>query len=57
MGLADGFASVDGVARDIVKAEHVVDFSQKEDLASRFAKRFGAGAMQSLLGSAEQGLR
>ena len=50
LGLADGYGSVDSVARDVIKAEKVVDFTPKEDLAERFAKRFGASAMQSLFG-------
>ena len=33
MGLADALGSLDGVARDIVKAEDVIDYSQHENLA------------------------
>ncbi|HEX6829607.1 MAG TPA: S49 family peptidase [Burkholderiales bacterium] len=50
LGLADGFGSVDSVARDVVKAENVVDFTPKENLADRLAKRFGAGAATALQG-------
>jgi protease-4 len=42
LGLSDGFGSVDYVAREVIKAEDIVDFTQKENLAERFAKRFGA---------------
>jgi protease-4 len=42
IGLADGFGNVDLVAREVIKAEQVVDFSQKENVAERIAKRFGA---------------
>ena len=42
MGLADGFGSLDSVARDVVKAETLVDYSNKENIAERLAKRFGA---------------
>ncbi len=42
MGLADDFGTVDSVARDIVKAENVLDYSLKENIAERFAKRLGA---------------
>jgi protease-4 len=42
MGLADGFGTVDTVARDIVKAEDVVDYTQQEGLPERVLKRFGA---------------
>ncbi|MCB5189909.1 S49 family peptidase [Methylobacillus arboreus] len=50
MGLADAFGSSDYVAREVIKQENVVDFTAKEGLADRFAKRLGAGASASLLG-------
>ena len=43
MGLADGFGTVDSVARDVIKAENIRDYTQKQNLAERFAQRFGAG--------------
>jgi protease-4 len=49
LGLADGFGGLDYVAREVVKAEDIVDYTQKENLAEKFARRFGAGAMSSLL--------
>ena len=48
LGLADGIGSLDYVAREVVKAEEIVDFTQKENLAERFAKRLGAGAASAL---------
>ena len=52
MGLADQFGNLDHVARDIVKAEEVIDYTPKENVAERLAKRFGAsagaGAMRAL---------
>ena len=52
LGLADDFGSLDSVARDVVKAEKLVDFTNKKNLAERFAKRFGAamgeGAVKAL---------
>jgi protease-4 len=42
LGLADGLGSLDSVARDVVKAEKVVDFTQQDSLAERLAGRFGA---------------
>ena len=42
MGLADGFGTVDSVARDVIKAENIRDYTQKRNLAERFAQRFGA---------------
>jgi protease-4 len=44
MGLADAFGTVDTVAREVIKAEKVVDYSVKENIAERFAKRLGADA-------------
>jgi protease-4 len=49
LGLADGFGGVDYVAREVIKAEELVDYTQKDNLAEKFARRFGAGAMSSLL--------
>jgi protease-4 len=42
MGLADDFGSLDKVAREVVKADEVVDFTNRANLAERLAKRFGA---------------
>lgn len=47
MGLADGLGSVDYVARDIVKAEEIVDYTRRENVAERLAKRFGAAFAQA----------
>ncbi|MDE2368012.1 MAG: S49 family peptidase [Burkholderiales bacterium] len=52
LGLADGLGSVDYVARELVKAEDVVDYTPHENVAERLAKRFGAsigaGAVHAL---------
>jgi len=52
MGLADGFGSVDSVARDIIKVEDIVDYTAHEGLPERVLKKFGAsvgaGAVRSL---------
>lgn len=50
MGLTDALGSVDYVAREVIKAEPIVDYSQKENIAERFAKRFGAGVASGLSG-------
>jgi protease-4 len=42
MGLADGYGTVDSVARDVFKTESVIDYTEKENIADRLAKRFGA---------------
>jgi protease-4 len=42
LGLADGYGSLDSIAREVIKAEDIVDYSQKEGVAEKLAKRFGA---------------
>ena len=42
LGLADQLGSLDFVAREIVKAEEIVDYTRRENEAERLAKRFGA---------------
>ena len=42
LGLADAYGTVDSVARDVFKAETVIDYTEKENIADRLAKRFGA---------------
>ncbi len=49
LGLADAVGGLDYVAREVIKAEDIVDYTQKENIAEKFARRFGAGAMGSLL--------
>ncbi len=44
LGLADAVGSVDGVARDVIGAEEIINFTPSEDLPSRLARRFGAEA-------------
>lgn len=41
LGLADSLGSIDGVARDVVKAPDVIDYTQRENVAERLVKRFG----------------
>ena len=48
MGLADGYGTVDSVARDLIKAENILDYSVKENIAERFAKRLGAEMGQNI---------
>ncbi|HZX26262.1 MAG TPA: S49 family peptidase [Telluria sp.] len=42
MGLADGFGTVDSVARDVIQADDVVDYTQRENLPERVLRKFGA---------------
>lgn len=52
IGLVDRMGNLDYVAREVVKAEEVVDYTPKENVAERLAKRFGAavgaGAVRTL---------
>ena len=48
LGLADGLGDVDHVARDVIGAEDVVDYTVKQDIFERFADRFGASVAQKL---------
>lgn len=41
LGLADQYGSLDSVARDVVKAEEIIDYTRRENVAERLAKRFG----------------
>ncbi len=49
LGLADAVGGLDYVAREVIKAEDIVDYTLKDNIAEKFARRFGAGAMSSLL--------
>jgi protease-4 len=42
MGLADHYGTLDYVAREVVKAEDVIDYTPRDNVAERLAKRFGA---------------
>ena len=48
LGLVDGYGTVDSVARDVIKASEVRDFSIKQNFAEKFAKQFGAQRGESL---------
>jgi protease IV len=48
LGLADGFGTLDTVARDVIKAETIVDYTEKERIVEKLAKRFGAGVATAL---------
>ncbi|WP_296490036.1 S49 family peptidase [Rhodoferax sp.] len=55
MGLADQLGSLDFVAREVVKAEDIIDYTRRENVAERLVKRFGAamgaGAIQAFRAS------
>ena len=54
MGLADEMGSVDSVARDVIRAENIVDFTTHEGIADRLAKKFGAGVASMMPGFSAQ---
>ena len=51
-GLADQLGNLDFVAREIVQAEEIIDYTRRENVAERLVKRFGAaigaGAVHAL---------
>lgn len=55
MGLADAYGTVDTVARDIVKAEDIVDYTAHEGLPERVLKKFGASVGESAVKAAYHG--
>jgi protease-4 len=42
LGLADQLGTLEYVAREIVKAEDIIDYTRRENVAERLAKKFGA---------------
>ena len=52
LGLADKLGTLEYVAREVVKQEEIVDYTRRENVAERLAKRFGAamgeGAMKAV---------
>lgn len=52
LGLADQLGNLDFVAREVIKAEELVDYTRRANVAEKLAKRFGAsigeGAVRAL---------
>ena len=52
IGLADHFGGLDYVAREVIKAPEIIDYTPQPNVAERLVKRFGAsigaGAMKAL---------
>ena len=52
LGLVDKVGNLDFIAREVIKAEEIIDYTTHDNLAERFAKRFGAaigyGAVKAL---------
>jgi protease-4 len=61
LGLADGFGTVSSVARNELKAEELIDYTQHEGLSERVLKKFGAaigaGAFKSIAETVKPVLR
>ena len=52
LGLADKFGGLDFVAREVVKTDEIIDYTRRDNVAERLAKKFGAalgeGAMKAV---------
>ncbi len=55
LGLSDGYGSTDYVAREVIKAENIVDFTPQEGLASKLAGRLGVSIGKWLNPAVRQG--
>jgi protease-4 len=49
LGLADRLGNLDYVAREVVQAEDIIDYTPRGNIAERLARRFGAGVGESLV--------
>jgi len=54
LGLIDHYGNLDYVAREVVKAEEVIDYTPRENIAERLAKRMGASMGESLVRALRQ---
>ena len=52
LGLADALGSVEYVAREVIKADTIVDYTPRENIAERVVRRFGAASAEALWGAA-----
>ena len=57
LGLSDALGSLDYVAREVIKAEDIVDFTPQEGLAERLARRIGTSMGQAMGPWAKENLR
>jgi len=51
LGLADAYGTVDTVARDMIKAEDIRDYTIKQNIAEKLAKQFGANMADGAMGA------
>ncbi len=57
LGLADGLGTVESVARDVIKAKDIVDFTPHEGIADRLAGKFGVVMANILNPTAQSGMK
>lgn len=58
LGLADGLGSVESVARDVIRAEEIRDYTLRASIGERFARQFGAEMAEGIMNTlAKVGLR
>jgi protease IV len=55
LGLADAQGTMDSVAREVVKVENMIDFTSRENIIDRFARRIGTSAGDAVLRSVRSG--
>lgn len=53
LGLTDALGTTDSVAREVIKAEDLVDYTLTESLADRVAKRLGTSFSEGVTGQTE----
>ena len=51
LGLADQLGNVDFVAREVIKAEDVIDYTRRDNVAEKLAKKFGAALGDASIGA------
>jgi len=57
LGLIDGLANSSTVARDIIGAEDIIDYTPRPNYLDRFAGKLGATVSQTLFQSSSMGIR
>ena len=57
LGLTDSLGSAESVARDVIKAEDIVDYTPRQSFTDRFAKRFGAASAEAFVSSTRPNMR
>lgn len=57
IGLADDLGSLDQVARDVIQAENIVDYTPQQTLADRLARRLGTAIGEAMSPVAKDALR